>query len=42
MHDAINKAMAAAVPELVPGGGTKQSNMPQFSGIDRRPARRGG
>lgn len=34
MHDAINKAMTAAVPDLVPGGGTKQSNLPQFSGVD--------
>jgi len=34
MHDAINRAMAAAVPDLVPGGGTKQSNLPQFSGVD--------
>jgi N-methylhydantoinase B len=34
MHDAINKAMTAAVPHLVPGGGTKQSNLPQFSGLD--------
>ena len=41
MHDAINKAMTAAVPDLVPGGGTKQSNLPQFSGIDRAPARPG-
>jgi N-methylhydantoinase B len=34
MHDAINKAMTAAVPDLVPAGGTKQSNLPQFSGTD--------
>ena len=34
MHDAINRAMTAAVPELVPAGGTKQSNLPQFSGLD--------
>ena len=27
-------AMTAAVPELVPAGGTKQSNLPQCSGID--------
>lgn len=36
MHDAINKAMAKAVPDLVSAGGTKQSNLPQFSGIDSR------
>jgi N-methylhydantoinase B len=34
MHDAINKAMAAAIPDRVPAGGTKQSNLPQFSGVD--------
>jgi N-methylhydantoinase B len=34
MHDAINKAMAAATPERVPAGGTKQSNVAQFSGVD--------
>jgi N-methylhydantoinase B len=34
MHDAINKAMAAAIPERVPAGGTKQSNVAQFSGVD--------
>jgi N-methylhydantoinase B len=34
MHDAVNRAMAAAIPERVPAGGTKQSNLPQFSGID--------
>jgi len=32
MQDAINKAMAEAIPELVAAGGTKQSNLPQFSG----------
>ncbi len=36
MHDAINRAMASAVPERVPAGGTKQSNLPQFSGVDPR------
>ena len=35
MHDAINKAMASAIPDLVPAGGTRQSNIPQFSGRDR-------
>jgi N-methylhydantoinase B len=34
MHDAINKAMASAIPDLVPAGGTRQSNIPQFSGRD--------
>src|SRR4029078_11522673 len=34
MHDAINRAMAAAIPERVPAGGTKQSNLPPFSGVD--------
>ncbi|MCW3066041.1 MAG: hypothetical protein JWN32_3213 [Solirubrobacterales bacterium] len=34
MHDAINKAMAGGVPDLVSAGGTKQSNLPQFSGVD--------
>jgi N-methylhydantoinase B len=34
MHDAINKAMAGAIPDRVSAGGTKQSNLPQFSGVD--------
>jgi N-methylhydantoinase B len=38
MHDAINKAMAEAIPERVCAGGTKQSNLPQFSGVDPRTA----
>src|SRR5581483_1869080 len=36
MQDAINKAMAAAVPELVPAGGCRCANIPQFAGIDDR------
>lgn len=36
MHDAINKAMAAAIPERVCAGGTKTANVPQFSGVDSR------
>lgn len=32
MHDAINMAMAGAIPDRVPAGGTKQSNVAQFSG----------
>jgi N-methylhydantoinase B len=34
MHDAINRAMTAAIPERVPAGGTKQSNLVQCSGLD--------
>lgn len=34
MQDAINKAMAAAVPELVIAGSCRCGNVPQFSGID--------
>ena len=36
MQDAVNKAMATAIPELVSAGGTKVSNVPQFSGVDAR------
>jgi N-methylhydantoinase B len=34
MQDAINKAMASAVPELVPAGGCRCANIPQFAGVD--------
>jgi N-methylhydantoinase B len=36
MQDAINKAMASAVPELVIAGSCRCGNVPQFSGIDER------
>jgi N-methylhydantoinase B len=34
IQDAIHKAMAPAIPERVPAGGTKDSNLPQFAGVD--------
>jgi N-methylhydantoinase B len=36
MHDAINRAMARAIPEKVAAGGPRCANIPQFSGIDNR------
>jgi N-methylhydantoinase B len=36
LHDAVNKAMAAAVPELVPAGTGRCGNVPMFSGVDPR------
>lgn len=36
LHDAVNKAMAAAIPELVPAGTGRCGNVPVFSGIDPR------
>ncbi|MBS1888647.1 MAG: hydantoinase B/oxoprolinase family protein [Actinobacteria bacterium] len=33
-HDAINKALAAAVPEMVHAGTARCSNVPQFFGVD--------
>ncbi len=34
MQDAINKAMASAIPHLVPAGGPRCANIPQFAGVD--------
>jgi N-methylhydantoinase B len=34
MQDAINKAMADAIPDLVPAGGCRCANIPQFAGLD--------
>jgi len=34
IQDAIHKAMAPAIPHRVPAGGTKDSNLPQFAGVD--------
>jgi N-methylhydantoinase B len=34
LHDAVNKAMAAAIPELVPAGTGRCGNVPVFSGVD--------
>ena len=36
MQDAVNKAMAAAAPELVIAGSARCGNVPQFSGMDSR------
>jgi N-methylhydantoinase B len=36
IQDAVHKAMAAAVPDRVPAGGPKDSNLPQFAGIDSK------
>ncbi len=36
LHDAVNKAMAAAIPELVPAGTGRCGNVPVFSGVDPR------
>jgi N-methylhydantoinase B len=33
-HDAINKALAEAIPDLVMGGTARCSNVPQFFGVD--------
>jgi N-methylhydantoinase B len=34
IQDAINKAMAAAVPDLVPAGGARCGNVAQLTGVD--------
>ena len=34
MHDAVNRAMANAVPDKVAAGGPRCANIPQFSGVD--------
>lgn len=34
MQDVINKALAAAMPDRVPAGGTRCANIPQFAGVD--------
>jgi N-methylhydantoinase B len=36
MHDVVNKAMAAAVPDKVVAGGARAANMPNFAGVDER------
>jgi N-methylhydantoinase B len=36
LHDAVNKAMASAIPELVPAGTGRCGNVPVFSGVDPR------
>jgi N-methylhydantoinase B len=36
LHDAVNKAMAAAIPDLVPAGTGRCGNVPVFSGFDPR------
>jgi N-methylhydantoinase B len=33
MHSLVNMAMAQAIPERVPAGGARQSNIPQISGV---------
>lgn len=39
MHDVINIAMAAAIPERVPAGSCHAGHMPNFNGIDQRNAK---
>jgi N-methylhydantoinase B len=36
MHDVVNKAMAAAIPDKVPAGSARAANMPNFNGVDQR------
>lgn len=36
MHDVVNKAMAAAIPDKVVAGGARAANMPNFAGVDER------
>jgi N-methylhydantoinase B len=36
LHDAVNKAMAEAIPDLVAAGTGRCGNVPQFSGVDGR------
>lgn len=36
IEDAVHRAMASAIPDLVPGGSARCSNVPQFSGVDER------
>ncbi|MFN8223971.1 MAG: hydantoinase B/oxoprolinase family protein [Gaiellales bacterium] len=36
IQDAINKAMAQAIPERVPAGGARCQNVPQLAGVDER------
>lgn len=36
MHDVVNKAMAAAIPDQVPAGSARAANMPNFNGVDER------
>lgn len=36
IHDAINKAMASALPDRVPAGGARCNNTPQLAGVDSR------
>jgi N-methylhydantoinase B len=39
MYDAINKALAFAIPDLVFGGGARCNNFPEFAGTDPRTGR---
>ncbi len=34
LHDAINKALAPAIPDLIPAGTARSSTTPQFFGVD--------
>jgi len=34
MHDCVNKAMAAAIPDKVPAGGCRAGNIPTFAGVN--------
>jgi N-methylhydantoinase B len=36
MHDVINKAMVAAIPDKVVAGGARAANMPNMAGVDER------
>ena len=36
MHDAVNKAMAVAIPDKVVAGGARAANLPNFTGVDER------
>jgi N-methylhydantoinase B len=36
MHDVVNKAMVAAIPDKVVAGGARAANMPNFAGVDER------
>lgn len=36
MHDVINIAMAAVIPDRVPAGGAHTSHLPNFNGVDTR------
>lgn len=36
MHDVVNKAMVAAIPDKVVAGGARAANMPNWAGVDER------